>query len=72
MGYLVGAVSVGLVIPVCKLEPAQWAFLADPTSLGALAYAPALQTHWLRWAAFFLHRILSPPHLPGMAGTPSS
>lgn len=39
MGYVVGAVSVGLVLPVCKMEPESWSFLADPVALGALAYA---------------------------------
>ena len=39
MGYVVGAVSVGLVLPVCKLEPEHWAFLGDRTALLALGYA---------------------------------
>jgi hypothetical protein len=36
MGYVVGSISVGLVLPVCKLEPEAWAFLGDTTALGAL------------------------------------
>ena len=39
IGYIVGAASIGLMLPVCKLDSAAWAFLADRTALGALAYA---------------------------------
>jgi len=39
MGYVIGAVCVGLVLPVCKLEAESWAFLSDGVALAALAYA---------------------------------
>jgi drug/metabolite transporter (DMT)-like permease len=38
-GYLVGAVAVGLVLPVCSLETASWAFLwQSRTAAAGLAY----------------------------------
>ena len=39
MGYLVGAASIALVLPVCKLDREYWAFLADRAVMAALAYA---------------------------------
>ena len=37
MGYLVGAIAVGLVLPVCKLHADAWAWLSDGVALAALA-----------------------------------
>ena len=39
MGYLVGSAAIGLMLPVCKLDPESWSFVHDPTAMAALAYA---------------------------------
>ena len=40
VGYLVGAVAIGLVLPVCHADAASWSWLwRSPTSAYALAYA---------------------------------
>ena len=40
MGYLIGAIAVGLVIPVCSVREDAWSFLwTSPTAGFALAYA---------------------------------
>ena len=39
IGYVVGACSIALVLPICSLGRSSWTFLADPMALGALAYA---------------------------------
>ena len=38
-GYVVGAMAIGLMLPVCKLDPEAWTFLGDSTNLIALTYA---------------------------------
>ena len=41
LGYVVGAVSIGLVLPICKLDGASWSILTtgNRTGLLALCYA---------------------------------
>lgn len=60
MGYVVGACAIGLTLPVCKLEPEHWAFVADPLVLGALAYAVLMTSAFNYGAQAYANKHSSP------------
>jgi drug/metabolite transporter (DMT)-like permease len=60
MGYLVGAIAIGLVLPVCKANAEAWAFVSDATVAGALAYAILMTSAFNYALCAFANKYSSP------------